>query len=247
MNSNLLQLNELKIGYTGRILSSPMSLQIPEAVRLGIIGGNGSGKTTFLKTILGLIPSLGGSFEWKAGTTFGYVPQEHQLDSLFPITVRDLLKMGGIESLPRLRRSSSEFESRAASVSDLLEIRGLYFRLFRELSGGQRQRALIARALITRPKGLIMDEPHNSLDYSFREKLWRMLDTFQKESSFSWMIIDHDLNRIVNQVNWICLMGPKKIVCGPVSDVLKQEILSEAYGEPVHIHQEDGRFQVHFL
>jgi ABC-type Mn2+/Zn2+ transport system ATPase subunit len=247
MTSSLLELKELRIGYPGRALSSPITLEIPEKVRLGIIGGNGSGKTTFLKTILGLIPSLGGSFQWKTGSTFGYVPQEHQLDSLFPIMVKDLLKMGAVERLPRLGRSSADFEKRAATVSELLEIRGLYYRLFRELSGGQRQRALIARALITRPQVLIMDEPHNSLDYSFREKLWRLLAAYQSENSFSWMIIDHDLNRIVNQVNWICLMGPEKIACGPASEVLKPEILSEAYGEPVHIHQEDDRFQVHFL
>jgi zinc/manganese transport system ATP-binding protein len=175
------------------------------------------------------------------------VPQEHQLDLLFPLNVRDLLKMGALLELPHLRGSSPAFEKSADAVLDLFEIRGLHRTLFRELSGGQRQRALIARALLAHPSVLVMDEPHNSLDSSFREKLWEVLKEFQKERTLAWIVIDHDLNRILHRINWLCLMGPQKVVTGPVEEMLKPSILSEAFGEPVHVHQENGRFQVHFL
>ncbi|MFO1519998.1 MAG: ABC transporter ATP-binding protein [bacterium] len=245
--SSLLRLQQLEIGYPGKPLASPFSLEIPPNVRLGIIGGNGSGKTTLVRTLLGLLPPLRGSYRWQEGSTFGYVPQEHQLDSLFPLTVQDLLKMGAFETLPRFKSSSFAFEKASRALLDRFEIRGQEHRLFRELSGGQRQRALIARALLNRPEVLILDEPHNSLDYLFREKLWKILGEIQKEASFAWIVIDHDLNRILHQVDWICLMGPQKAVCAPLREVLQEKVLSEAFGEPVHVHQENGRFQVHFL
>jgi zinc transport system ATP-binding protein len=243
----LLQLKNLQAGYSGRPLASPLSVEIPMGAHLGVIGGNGSGKTTLVKTLLGLLSPYAGSYQWHPDSSFGYVPQEHLLDPLFPLTIKDLLKMGAMETLHHGTTTSKEFEKRYHEVMALLEIENLGGQLFRELSGGQRQRALIARALLSYPNVLVMDEPHNSLDYFFREKLWKILRQFQNKNSFSWIVIDHDLNRILNQVDWICLIGPHQTICGPTQEVLKPEILSEAYEEPVHIHQEEGRFQVHFL
>jgi ABC-type Mn2+/Zn2+ transport system ATPase subunit len=240
--TTLLQLNHLQAGYPDRPLASPLSVQIPVGARLGVIGGNGSGKTTLVKTLLGLLPPYGGHYVWDRGASFGYVPQENQMDPLFPLTVKDLLKMGAIGT-----STSKEFEKRFHEVMALFEIEELGGQLIRDLSGGQRQRALLARAMIPHPSVLVMDEPHNSLDYFFREKLWKILREFQNKNSFSWIVIDHDLNRVLNQVDWICLIGPHKTICAPTSEVLQPEILSEAYEEPVHIHREEGRFQIHFL
>jgi ABC-type Mn2+/Zn2+ transport system ATPase subunit len=247
MNSLLLHTQQLQIGYPGHPLSSALEMKIPSPVRLGIIGGNGSGKTTLVKTLLGLLDPLAGGFQWEVGVTFGYVPQESQMDMIFPLTVLDLLKMGFHQALPRLGNTSEVFEESSQQVLQLFEISHLQNILFRELSGGQRQRALIARALIHYPKVLVMDEPHNSLDHNFREKLWNILERLQYKNNISWMVIDHDLNRIINQVNWLCLMGNKKTFYGPTEEILNEDILSEAYEEPVHVHQENNKYQVHFL
>ncbi len=141
----LLSLRDLVVGYPGRALSSPMSLQIPPGARVGVIGANGSGKTTFIKTLLGLVPPLEGSCSWREGTTFGYVPQENQIDPLFPLTIEDLLKMGMTERLPRWRASDGDFEEAATRMLAELGMTSGRDQLVRELSGGQRQRALIAR------------------------------------------------------------------------------------------------------
>src|SRR4030095_3646961 len=164
MTPPLLELKDLEIGYPGRPLASPLHFKIPAGVRLGIIGGNGTGKTTLVRTLLGLHPPLKGSFAWQSGTTLGYVPQEHQMDLLFPMSVEDLLKMGGLPPLPRFARSSLAFQKQVDPLLDLFEMGSMKWKPFRNLSGGQRQRALIARALISHPKVLVMDEPHNSLD-----------------------------------------------------------------------------------
>lgn len=243
----LLELDALVVGYPGRALSSPISLTIPVGARVGIIGANGSGKTTFLQTLLGLLKPLSGRCAWKDGATFGYVPQENKIDPLFPLTVDDLLKMGMVDRLPRFRFSNPAFEQAAVSTLEELGIAPLRRRLVRELSGGQRQRALIARALISRPQVLLMDEPFSFLDYVFHQQQRELFRGWQSRPGFSLFLVEHDLNLVANQVDWLVVLGRNKTVCGRAEDVLTPEALSEAYGSMIHLHKENGEIQIHFL
>jgi ABC-type Mn2+/Zn2+ transport system ATPase subunit len=128
-----------------------------------------------------------------------------------------------------------------------MEILPLKRALVREISGGERQRALIARAWVSRPKAMLMDEPFNSLDYRFKEKLWGIFQAWQQSHELTLVIIDHDLNRLINQVDRLIVLGPQATLCGKTAEILQPELLSRAYGAPVHVHQEDGIHQVHFL
>ncbi len=247
MSETLLTLDHLVIGYPGRSLSAPLALQIPVGVGVGVIGANGSGKSTLVKTLAGLIPPLSGSYQWGAGAHFGYVPQEDQISPLFPLTVRDLLKMGYHRSLSRLKPSSQDFVAAATEVLEQMQISTLPDDLFRELSRGQRQRILIARALMGHPSVLLLDEPYSALDDSFRGKLWESFAEWKVRKNFSYVIIEHDLNRVINQVDWVILLGPKETLFGPKAQVITQESLSRAYGAKLHLHEEDGEIQVHFL
>lgn len=247
MEDALLSLDRLVVGYPGRVLTQPMTLAIPPKARVGIIGANGSGKTTFIRTLLGLVPPLEGSCVWRPGTTFGYVPQENQIDPLFPLSVDDLLKMGMSRDLPRFRRTSRAFDEAADRTLSELGMTEGRKRLVRELSGGQRQRALIARALISRPEVLLMDEPFSFLDYVFHQKQRDLFREWQSKAAFSLFLVEHDLNLVVNQVEWIVLFGRNKTLCGKATDVLTQEGLSEAYGSKLHLHKEQGEIQIHFL
>jgi ABC-type Mn2+/Zn2+ transport system ATPase subunit len=221
---------------------------IPEGACVGVIGSNGSGKTTFVKTILGLVALLSGSYIWPTNPTFGYVPQENRLNPLFPITVMDLLKMGYLPNLPRFQFTSSEFNAAAERVMDVLEIAPLKTRLVRELSGGQRQRTLIARALITQPRVLILDEPLNSLDYAFKQKLWGLLTELRKKENMSIVLIEHDLNRVINHVDWMMLLGTSGTLYGPTQDVMDESNLSDVFQTPVQILRgSHDQIQVQFL
>ena len=122
MNGFALQLDQLVVGYPDRPLTEPLSMQVPAGSRLGIIGGNGVGKTTFMKTVLGLIPPYRGTLHWNPEVNFGYVPQENQVDMLFPLTLNDLLKMGFAGRLPRFRRSTPAMNQSFDQVLAEMEI-----------------------------------------------------------------------------------------------------------------------------
>jgi ABC-type Mn2+/Zn2+ transport system ATPase subunit len=237
----------LVVGYGKRPLSSPLTLSLPAGDNLGIIGGNGTGKTTLVKTLLGLIPAMAGSCSWKKGLQIGYVPQESQVDTLVPLTVEDLLKMGIMGVLPRFRQRNARTKAAVGRVLEEMEIPHLAPSLVRELSSGERQRALLGRAWISRPQALVLDEPFNFLDYFFKEKFWKQLSQWRRDHDFSMILIDHDLNRIINEVQWLVVLGPHETLCGSAAEVVRADVLSRAYGAPLHVHQEDGHLQVHFL
>lgn len=247
MTEAILQIRDLVVGFPGRPLHEPLNLDLPSGGRLGIIGGNGSGKSTLMKTLMGLQKPYRGSFRWREGSRFGYVPQENQVDLLFPMSVDDFLNMGMIEELPRWRRSNQRVEAKILEILNEMEIAPLRETLMRELSGGERQRSLIGRAWIDKPSVLLMDEPFNSLDYRFKEKLWRIFGEWRSKHPLTLLLIDHDLNRVLNQVDYLAVLGPEGSLCGSVSEVLQTEPLSRAYGAPLHVHRENGLFQVHFL
>ncbi len=239
MTEVLLKTNQFVVGYPERPLSSPMTMEVPSGVRVGIIGANGSGKSTLVRTLLGLLPPLGGNYQWAEKITHGYVPQEDQISSIFPLTVMDLLKMGGM--------GKSHSEQTTTQILEELELTPLRKKLFRELSRGQKQRVLIARALIGNPSVLVLDEPYSALDDLFREKLWRLFEQWKKQNHFSLFLIEHDLNRVVNQVDWIILLGPHGTVVGPVSEILSEEVLNKAYGSKIHLYKDNHEIQIHFL
>lgn len=241
MTQDLLQLKNLWIGHGRKPLGSPLSLSLPPASRVGILGGNGSGKSTLLKTLLGLTPPLAGRYTWGDSLKFGYVPQESEIDDLFPFTVHEVMAMGAT-GIPLGAR-----KERLVEILSAMELAGLGEKLFRDLSGGQKQRVLLGRALFRMPGVLLMDEPFNNLDYAFRQKLWGQLISWQRQKGLSLLLIEHDINRIINHVDYVLLLGIHKSYAGKAEEILTQEILQGAFEAPLHLHKENGELQVHFL
>jgi ABC-type Mn2+/Zn2+ transport system ATPase subunit len=238
MNLPVLKIQDLIIGYPGRALSTSLQLQLEEGETLGILGTNGSGKSTLLRTLLGLNAPLSGGYYWQTGVRFGFVPQENKIDPLFPLTVRDVLRMGARSGSTRLQLQEI--------LSDL-EMNSMEHRLFRKLSGGLKQRVLLGRALLGQPDVLLLDEPFNNLDYGFRLKLVNRFQEWKKNKRLSLLLIEHDINRILHQVDKMILLGPHRSFAGGTPDLVKKEILEAAYEVPLHVHDEDGKLQIHFL
>ncbi len=164
--------------------AAPVSFQVRAREAILLSGDNGSGKTTILRGILGLVPKRAGSVEWHiARSEVGYVPQENVIDRSVPATALDIVRTG----LPLHWRRAKEAAQAALEQVGLAERQDL---LFGSLSGGQRQRVLVARALIGDPKLLILDEPTVNVDAETALHIGRLLEKL-RQSGPGMVITSH--------------------------------------------------------
>lgn len=161
---------------------------------IALVGPNGAGKTTVLRLLLGLIKPVRGTVQLFGGppeTTrnrIGYVPQHTDYDSAFPISVREVVRMGRLHSLSR--RFTKEDAVAVQEALDLAEIADLASRSYGALSGGQRRRVLVARALAAKPDLLVLDEPTANMDVESEERLYKTLGTLKGSTTI--FIVTHD-------------------------------------------------------
>ena len=187
-----IELRGAAFGYGGAAVISGVDLTVTEGDFIGVLGRNGSGKTTLLRGLLGLLEPMAGRAR-HAGARMGYVPQRETLDVVFPVSVEEVVQMGALGRLDRLRRLGGDERH---VIEGALERVGLLHRrgeLFSSLSGGQRQRALIARALVVRPDVLVLDEPTSGVDTPTAERILELLTGLNQEDGLAIVIVSHQL------------------------------------------------------
>ncbi len=200
MNRPVIELNQISFGYNGQPILEEVDLVIEDGDFVALIGPNGGGKTTLLKIILGLLnPNSGsvrvlGKSPEKASAEIGYVPQNVHLNTNFPVTVLDVVLMGRIYPGWTARRYSAEDRTSALQALEKMEIADLAAHRIGELSGGQRQRVFIARALVTEPSLLILDEPTASIDARGQEDFFKLLA--QLNEKITILVVSHDFYAI---------------------------------------------------
>ncbi len=229
-NNIVIQIKNLWVSLKDRIILEDINLTVWDGDFLGIIGPNGGGKTTLLRVILGLVKPMQGSVQvlgeqvHKTGKHIAYVPQHAHFDQDFPINVWDMVLMGRLGQR-RGRFYSREDQAAVKSILLELEIDALGKRQVGKLSGGERQRVLLARALVSRPRILLMDEPTNNIDSQFEARFYDILKKLSQEMTL--VLVSHDLTAISRHVNkWACLN--RKIVVGGKNDITP-EIIAEVY------------------
>lgn len=204
---------------------------------LGIIGPNGGGKTTLLKVILGLInPSRGsvtvlGDSPERSRRYIGYVPQISQFDREFPVTVLDVVLMGRLGRKGILRRYSEEDKRVAYEVLESVEMLELKDNQIGKLSGGQLQRVLLARALASDPKILLLDEPTASIDEPTKTELYELLKNLNRKVTI--VLVSHDIGVISSHVDKIACINRKLFYHG--SKEIEAEIIEKTYQCPVDL------------
>jgi zinc transport system ATP-binding protein len=225
----------LRFGYNHRALFQELSFDVHGGEILGIVGPNGSGKTAFLRTILGLLKPVHGLVERQAGLTIGYAPQRDRIDTILPITALEVVLMGCAAQagpLQRVHRADLDAGHRALA---LLGASPLSRQLFRNLSGGQQQRVLLARALAADPDLLVLDEPTAGMDAASEATILEFLRNLNRTQGVTMLIVTHVLPIVLNLASSIMLLGTRTILHGTVDEVFREDRLSELYGVPVHL------------
>ncbi|MBZ4652563.1 MAG: hypothetical protein JG761_1363 [Proteiniphilum sp.] len=210
--NKLIEITNLSVGYENKpdVLKN-VSLTIYDDDFLGIIGPNGGGKTTLLKTVLGLITPDSGTVRFYDGErqvpslNIGYLPQINQIDRKFPISVSEVILSGLTLRKQLFRRYGAEDKRRVREVAERLGITELLPRAIGELSGGQLQRVLLGRAIIDNPKLIILDEPSTYVDKLFETNFYKLLGDINKEIAI--MLVSHDVGTIISMVKNIACVN----------------------------------------
>jgi ABC-type Mn2+/Zn2+ transport system ATPase subunit len=193
----LVALESVSLGYDSTPVVQEVNLAIHPGDLIGFAGPNGSGKTTILRAILGLLPVLGGKLTRNCALSdFGYVPQSASLDSQFPLNVSEVVEMGAYGRIPRYRILPHEERHRIIEVLDQVGLRHLAAKSFFSLSGGQKQRILIARALMVNPEIMILDEPLSGVDRESQRAITELLVRLNRERGLAIFFSSHDLEMV---------------------------------------------------
>lgn len=189
----LIKATDLAIGYEGKAIYHNLNFTINSGDYVCIYGSNGTGKSTLMKTILGLQKPIIGSIEYLNGLTkkeIGYLPQRTEIQKDFPATVNEVV-MSGLQGKKGFGWYTKADREVAVFKMEKLGITRLKNKCFRELSGGQQQRVLLARALCATDKILLMDEPVTGLDFSVVSEMYNLSKDLN-ESGIAIIMISHD-------------------------------------------------------
>jgi zinc/manganese transport system ATP-binding protein len=193
----LVSLSNARLGYHENAILHEVDLDIHPGDLIAMAGPNGSGKTTLFRAILGFLPVLGGSLIRNCALhEFGYVPQSAALDPTFPISAGEVVEMGAYGRLKPFQQTPAVERQRLGDVLEEVGLRHLATRSFFSLSGGQKQRILIARALMVRPKILILDEPLSGVDSESQVAITELLLKINREEGKAVVFSSHDLRMV---------------------------------------------------
>ena len=200
----------LSLGYDGKAVAENIGFTVNGGDYLCIVGENGAGKSTLMKTILSLIKPLSGEIEYGDGlnaTEIGYIPQRTDAQKDFPATVYEIVLSGCLSELGFRPFYTKKQKQTALENMELLGITRFSKRCFRELSGGQQQRVLLARALCSTKKMLLLDEPVAGLDPVVTSELYETIDRLNKECKITVIMISHDISAALKYSSHILYVG----------------------------------------
>lgn len=243
----VLAVSGLSVQLGGREVLHDVSFELGPGELTGLIGSNGAGKTTLLRALLGLQASSAGTVTLsprRERGAVGYVPQKVALDPDLPVRARDLVALGldghrlgtGLRSSER--RERVEALLRAVGASHLADAR------VGALSGGEQQRVLMAHALASRPRLLLLDEPLANLDLPRVHETIALLDRVRRAEGVAVVLSAHEIGPLVPVMDRVVYIAQGRVACGTTAEVVRPEVLSALYGHHVDVLNVHGRVVV---
>jgi len=231
------------IGYGRRALLSGIDLAVGPGDFLAVVGPNGGGKTTLLRTLLGALPLVDGRLVRPRPVRVGYVPQREHVDPIWPFRVREVVLMGRVPGLGPLRWPGPRDREAVRSGLERVGIEDLSEKWYGELSGGQRQRTLIARALAAEPELLAIDEPTNGMDPGAELGTMDLLRDLQRGGGPAIVMVSHRIEAVANYARTLAFADKdtRLFKVGPLDAMLRPEALEALYRRPVVVREEGGR------
>lgn len=244
----LVALRGAAIGHGRHALLTGVECAVAQGDFVALVGPNGGGKTTLLRTLLGALPLLAGRREVPRPVRVGYVPQRDLVDPIWPLTAGEVVLQGRTPGLGPLRRPGDADRAAAAAALARVGIAALADRTYGELSGGQRQRTLIARALAAEPELLAVDEPTNGMDPAAELATMDVLaDLHAGGAGPAVVMVSHRLDAVANYARHLAFVDKDQGLfrVGALEEMLRPEPLSALYGRAVVVREEGGRRFVH--
>jgi zinc/manganese transport system ATP-binding protein len=246
----VLRVEDVSVSLGGRRVLDRVSFSVGAGGFCGLIGSNGAGKTTLLRVILGLIAPSSGRIEVAGGSPsrrnpqIGYVPQKIALEADMPLRARDLVGLGldghrfGFSRPTATRRIAVDEILDAVGATEFAEAR------IGNLSGGEQQRVMIAQALISRPKLLLLDEPLANLDIRSAAEVVELLARIAAEQRIAILLSAHDMNPLLPVMNRVVYLADGRAASGTTDEVVRTDTLSRLYGHHVEVIHVQGRVLV---
>ena len=231
----------------GHTIWQNVNLGVKAGEFIAILGPNGSGKSTLIKTVLGLIPLNAGKITVfgrparRGNQEIGYVPQRRSFDADARIRGRDIVRMGldgGQWGLPfpfLNPKESKNISQRVEAVIESVDAASFADHSIGEMSGGQQQRLLIAQALVTNPRMLVLDEPLESLDLANQQAIANIIRRIAKEMGAAVLLVAHDINPIMSSIDRVVYIAKGHVAVGTPEEVISSETLSKLYGSNVEV------------
>ncbi|KKB33243.1 metal ABC transporter ATP-binding protein [Bacillus thermotolerans] len=252
--SPIIEIKDVSYRYDRENVLEDIHLSIPKGAFLGLVGPNGSGKSTLLKLILGLLKVKEGEVllfhtpqkQFKHWERIGFVSQKaNSFNTGFPATVYEVVSSGLTKKLGLFRLPGKKEKQRVYEALQAVGMEAFFDRNIGELSGGQQQRVFIARAIVSKPEVLILDEPTVGIDNKHVQSFYEMLAHLNKNMGITLLLVTHDIGIVTDKVTHVACLNKYLHFHGSAEQFkdLDENDLSNLYGHGIHLLDHDHEHQ----
>lgn len=244
----IIEVNHLNFGYNDSLILNDISFTVDRGDYLGIIGANGTGKSTLIKLILKIMEPSSGEIKvlgqnintFKRWDKVGYVSQKaNSFNSSFPATVEEVVTANLYSKIGLFRAPKKTHREKAYHALELVGMQDYGKRLIGNLSGGQQQRVFIARVLANDPEILFLDEPTVGIDARSEEAVYGLLGRLNQELGLTIVMVTHDISAITIHANKLVCLGENGMFMHDPKEGMTAEFATELYGYSVNLHNHD--------